>query len=250
LIAPFHNQVALVTGASGGIGSETAIRLAAGGAKVALQYHSNPVGAETALAKITAAGGSAITVQGDAGNAADAARVVAATVAAFGTLTILINGAGISTPLSVGEMTSEAIDREFAANVRSVILMTQAAAPHLAKNAANGGRVVNVSSNLAFGPMPGLTLYSAAKAAVASLTQGFARELGSRGIAVNAVAPGATITPMTEWLDQSVMDGIAASTPLGRVAQPDDIADAILFLASPGSRWVNGRTMIVDGGLI
>ncbi len=242
----FHDQVALVTGASGGIGGETAIRLAAGGARVALLYNSNPAGAEAVLAAITAAGGTAIIVQGDASDAADAARTVAETVAAFGKLTILINGAGISTPLAFGAMTQEAIDREFAANVRSVALMTQAAAPHL----AGGGRVVNVSSNLAYGPMPGMTLYCAAKAAVAALTQGFARELGAKGIAVNAVAPGATVTRMTDWLDRAVMDGIGASTPLGRVAQPDDIADAILFLAAPESRWVNGRTMIVDGGLI
>jgi 3-oxoacyl-[acyl-carrier protein] reductase len=242
----FQDQVALVTGASGGIGGETARRLAAGGAKVALQYKSNPAGAEAILAAITAAGGTAITVQGDASNAADAARVVAETVATFGKLTLLVNGAGLSTPSAFGEMTEDAIDREFAANVRSVVLMTQAAAPHL----ENGGRVVNISSNLAFGPMPGLTLYCAAKAAVASLTQGFARELGSKGITVNAVAPGATVTPMTDWLDRSVMDGIGAATPLGRVAMPDDVADAILFLASPDSRWVNGRTLIVDGGLI
>lgn len=243
---PFADQVALVTGASGGIGGETAVRLAAGGAKVSLHYHSSPAGAAAVRARIEAAGGTAIAVQGDVSDAADAARIVAETVAAFGTIDILVNGAGISTAMSFGEMTAAAFDREFAVNVRSVVLMTQAAAAHL----EGGGRIVNLSSNLAFGPMPGLTLYCAAKAAVASLTQGFARELGSRGIAVNAVAPGATVTPMTAWLDQSVMDGIAAGTPLGRVAMPDDVADAILFLASSQGRWVNGRTVIVDGGLI
>lgn len=243
---PFADQVALVTGASGGIGGETAVRLAAGGAKVSLHYNSSPAGAAAVRARIEAAGGTAIAVQGDVSDAADAARVVAETVAAFGTIDILVNGAGVSTAMGFAEMTATAFDREFAVNVRSVVLMTQAAAPHL----EGGGRIVNVSSNLAFGPMPGLTLYCAAKAAVASLTQGFARELGGRGIAVNAVAPGATVTPMTAWLDQSVMDGIAAGTPLGRVAMPDDVADAILFLASSQGRWVNGRTVIVDGGLI
>lgn len=239
-------KVAIVTGASGGIGSEVARRLASAGAAVMIHYHRSADAAEQVRAEIEAAGGAARLVQGDASDGADAARIVAETVAAFGQLDILINNAGISSFYPFGEMTAADVDREFAVNVRSVVMMTQAAAAQL----AGGGRVVNVGSNLALGPMPGLTLYAAAKAAVAALTQGFARELGSRGIAVNAVAPGATITPMTAWLEQEALDGIAAATPLGRVGQPDDVADAILFLASPRSRWVDGRTLVVDGGLI
>lgn len=244
--AGFVGQAALVTGASGGIGGETARRLAAAGALVAINYNRSADRAQALLAEIEAAGGRGVVVQGDAADPVDAERMVRETVEAFGRLDILVNNAGISTFHEFGKMTAADIDRELAVNVRSVVLMTQAAAAHL----KGGGRIVNLSSNLAVAPMPGLTLYCAAKAAVASLTQGFARELGALGIRVNAVAPGATETPMTAWLDQSVKDGIAAGTPLGRIGQPADIADAILFLASDRSAWVSGRTLIIDGGLV
>ena len=143
-------------------------------------------------------------------------------------------------------MTADAIDKEFAVNVKSVILMTQAAAPHL----ENGGRVVNVSSNLIHAPIPGMTAYCAAKSAVACLTHGFAKELGEKGITVNAVSPGATHTPMTAWLPDDMVKSISDATPLSRLAMPDDVADVIVFLASPASRWVNGRSVVVDGGLV
>ena len=239
-------KVALVTGASGGIGGETAKRLAARGVAVAVHYHSNAKAAEALVSEIKDAGGNAIIVGGDAGREDDAKRIVQETVDAFGGLNILVNNAGISTPIDFGAMVDENVDRELSANVKSVIYATQAAAPFL----ENGGRVVNVSSNLAYQPIPGMTLYCAAKAAVSCLTHGFAKELGSKGISVNAVAPGATKTQMTAWIPDEMIQGIADGTPLGRVAMPDDIADIIVFLASPESRWVNGRTVLADGGLL
>lgn len=239
-------QVAIVTGASGGIGGQTARCLAAAGAAVAVNYHHSATNAQATRSAIEAGGGRAILVQGDASDEQDAARIVAETAAAFGRLDILVNNAGISNGYEFGAMTAADVDRELAVNVRSVVMMTQAAAPHL----EGGGRVVNLSSSLAFSALPGLSLYSAAKAAVANLTQGFARELGKRGIRVNAVGPGATETPMIGWIDDAVKQGIADSTPLGRIGTPADIAEAILFFASPRSDWVTGRTLIIDGGLV
>ena len=237
---------ALITGASGGIGGEAARRLAKAGANVALHYNANKDAAELLADEIMAEGGTAIVVGGDVTDEAACKTLVDQTVEAFGGLDILINNAGISSAIPFGEMTADAIDKEFAVNVKSVILLTQAAAPHL----ENGGRVVNLSSNLAFAPMPGMTAYCAAKAAVACLTQGFAKELGPKGIAVNSVAPGATKTQMTAWIPDEMMQGIADSTPLGRVGNPDDIADVIVFLASNEARWINGRSVMVDGGLV
>jgi 3-oxoacyl-[acyl-carrier protein] reductase len=124
--------------------------------------------------------------------------------------------------------------------------MMQAVAPHFP---ASGGRIVNVSTNLAYRQIEGCVVYAASKAAVSAMTEGFARELGKRNVTVNAVAPGATSTPMTAWLSDEMKAGISASTPLGRIATPDDIADVIAFLASDDSRWVTGRTLLVDGGL-
>ena len=240
------DRVALVTGGSGGIGAEIARRLAAQGVRVAIACHLGVDAAQAVCEAIVAAGGSGLVVQGDASRAADADRMVAETIARFGGLHILVNCAGISTPAAFGTMTEAQVDRELAVNVRSVVMMTQAAALQL----EGGGRVINVGSNLAFAPLAGLTLYSAAKAAVGTLTQGFARELGSRGIAVNAVAPGATDTAMTAWLPEDIRAGIIAQTPLRRFGEPGDIADVVCFLASPSARWINGRTIIVDGGLV
>ena len=239
-------KTALITGASGGIGGETARRLAKLGANVVLHYNSNKQAAEELAAEINAEGGAAIVVGGDVTDETACKAMVEEAVRAFGGLNILINNAGISSAIPFGEMTADAIDKEFAVNVKSVILLTQAAAPHL----ENGGRVINLSSNLAFAPLPGMTAYCAAKAAVACLTHGFAKELGPRGIAVNAVAPGATRTQMTAWIPDEMMQGIADSTPLGRVGEPDDVADVIVFLACGEARWVNGCAVMVDGGLV
>ena len=239
-------KVALVTGTSGGIGGESARRLAKVGAKVAVHYNSNPDSANAIVEEITSAGGTAIAVGGDVTDEAACKSIVDATVAGLGGLDILVNNAGISSFIPFGEMTADAIDKEFAVNVKSVILMTQAAAPHL----ENGGRVVNVSSNLIHAPIPGMTAYCAAKSAVACLTHGFAKELGEKGITVNAVSPGATHTPMTAWLPDDMVKSISDATPLSRLAMPDDVADVIVFLASPASRWVNGRSVVVDGGLV
>lgn len=240
------NRTALVTGASGGIGGETARRLAAAGARVAVHGFRNVAGAEQTAAAIRKAGGDATIVTGDAGDPDDMARIADAAAAALGRIDILVHVSGTSPQMPFGEATADGVARLLRDNVVSAVLATQAAARHMPE----GGRMVLVASNLCYGPMSGLVPYAAAKSALITLAQGYARELGPRRIAVNAVAPGAIETPMTEWIPQAIRDNIAAATPLGRMGQPDDVADAIVFLASPAARWVNGRTLIVDGGLI
>jgi 3-oxoacyl-[acyl-carrier protein] reductase len=240
-------QVALVTGASGGIGRAAARALAQAGAIVGVHGFSNRDALAETVAAIEADGGRALAVYGDCAVQADCEAMVAALVAAHGRVDILVNCAGTSGQQPFGSITAEGFARVMNDNVLSTVLMMQAA---VAQFGPEGGRIVNVSTNLAFGPMAGLVPYCAAKAAVVTLTQGFARELAGRNITINSVAPGATETPMTAWIPDDMRAGIAAATPLGRMGQPDDIADIILFLASPASRWVNGRTIIADGGLI
>lgn len=237
---------ALVTGASGGIGSEVARRLADAGHPVAIHYNRSVESAQALADEIGAAGGRAIVVGGDVTSEASVAAMVTTVVEAFGTISILVNNAGLSTPMEIEDMDEARVTRELAVNVTSVALVTRACLPYMGE----GASIVNVSSNLAYSPLPGMTLYCAAKAAVASLTQGLARELGARKIRVNAVGPGATRTAMTEWLDPGVLDGIAGQTPLGRIAEPSDVAGSVMLLLSPDAGWVTGRTLIVDGGLV
>ena len=238
-------NVVLVTGGAGGIGAAIVRRFAAGGARVAIHYNRSAAAARDLAEAIEREGGSAFTVGADVTSEPDVRRMADAVADRFGGISVLVNNAGISTPMALGAMGEADISRELAANVASVVLVTQACLPHMSA----GGAIVNVSSNLAYAPLPGLTLYSAAKAAVACLTQGFARELGPRAIRVNAVAPGATRTAMTDWIDAATLAGIAAQTPLARIAEPDDIAGAVAMLASADAGWVTGRTLIVDGGL-
>jgi 3-oxoacyl-[acyl-carrier protein] reductase len=163
-----------------------------------------------------------------------------------GKIDILVNCAGILEYAPFGDIDSASFERQFSVNTLSVVLMMQAAVPHFPES---GGRIVNVSSNIAFRPIEGCAIYCASKAAVSTLTEAFSKELASKKITVNAVAPGATITPMTAWLTDDLRRGIEQATPLGRMAMPADVADVVGFLASDGSRWVTGRTILVDGGL-
>jgi 3-oxoacyl-[acyl-carrier protein] reductase len=244
--AAWNGKVALVTGGSSGIGAGAAKRLAGKGATVAVHYHAHADNAQAVVADIEAAGGSALAVGGDVSKPGDVAGIVEAVVARAGKIDILVNSAGILEYAVFGEIDPTSFERQFAINTLGVLLMMQAVAPHFP---ASGGRVVNVSTNLAYRQIEGCVVYAASKAAVSAMTEGFAKELGKKGVTVNAVAPGATLTPMTAWLSDEMKAGISASTPLGRIATPEDIADVIAFLASDESRWVTGRTLLVDGGL-
>ncbi len=240
-------KVALVTGAASGIGAAIAEALAVAGAAVAVNYRSSREAAEALVANIQSRGGTAAAFAGDVSVPEQAAELANAAAARFGRLDILVNNAGSIEAGPFGAIDEAVFRRQFTGNALSVLLMMQACVPHFPEA---GGRIINISSSLAMAPLPSTVIYSAAKAAVNTMTQGFARELGPRGITVNAIAPGATETPMTSGLAQEIKDRIAATTPLGRMALPEDIADVAVFLASDAARFVTGRVVVVDGGLI
>ena len=246
MTSEFQGKVALVTGASSGIGSAVATRLGGAGATVAVHYNSHKENAAAVASAIMSAGGTAFIVGGDVAKADDVRTIVEAVVKRCGNIDILVNCAGILEYARFGDIEPASFERQFSINALSVVLMMQAAVPHFP---GTGGRVVNVSTNIAYRPIEGCVIYSASKAAVSTLTEGFSKELASKKITVNAVAPGATATPMTAWLSDDLRRGIEQATPLGRMAMPDDVADVVAFLASEGSRWVTGRTILVDGGL-
>ena len=238
---------AIVTGGSRGIGAAVARRLAADGARVAVIYRSNRDEAEAVVSAIRASGAEAIAVQADVADATSVNAMVSTVREAFGAIDIVINNAGILEGLPVGSIDAASFDAQFRTNALSVILVTQAVLPHVP---ARGGHIVNVSSSLVYRPRAGLSVYAASKAAVGALTHAFAVELGPRNITVNAVAPALTRTDMTAPIPDEVKARMRESTPLGRLAEPEDIADAIAFLASDDARWITGRTLMTDGGFI
>jgi 3-oxoacyl-[acyl-carrier protein] reductase len=245
--ANMASRIAIVTGASSGIGAEIARRLASRGATVAVNYRQGREGAEAVVRDIEARGGTAFAIGADVSDPEQARRLADEVAARCGRIDILVNNAGILEGGRIGEIDLASVERQFRVNAFSVVYMMQAAIPHMP--ADRGGRIVNVGTNLSYAPLEGCVVYAASKAAVVTLTAGFAKELGKQHITVNAVAPGATVTPMTDWLSDDMRRGIAASTPLGRMGQPDDVADVVVFLASDAARFVTGRTVIVDGGL-
>jgi 3-oxoacyl-[acyl-carrier protein] reductase len=240
------NKIAVVTGGSRGIGAAIAHKLAAQGATVAVIYKSNAQQAQVIVDTIAGAGGTAAAFNADVSDRAAVDTVIAAIVQRFGQIDILVNNAGTFEPSPFGGIDAALVQRVFDANMGSVLNMTQAAVPHFP---AAGGRIVNVSSNLIYSPRPGTGIYAASKAAVSVLTNAFAKELGSRGITVNAVAPSMTSTDMTAATPEARRQQVIAGTPAGRIGEPADIAEVVAFLASDDSRWITGRTLLTDGGL-
>jgi len=239
-------KVALITGGSRGIGAAVARRFAAAGSQVAIGYQARSDAAESLAAEITAAGGQCLPVQGDITDGDAAQRIAADTVARFGRIDILVNCAGVAPYRALGAMDAAYIRAILDANVLGTVLITQAVLPHLT---APGGRIVNFASAMAFRPVPTSSVYAASKAAVVTLTHAWSKELGPKGITVNAIAPGVIETEMTAAILAERGPGIVASTPLGRIGQTDDIAGVALFLSSPESGWITGRTIIADGGV-
>ena len=239
-------KVAVVTGASKGIGAGIALRLAADGASVVVNYARSAGAADGVVARIRQAGGQAVAVQADVSQPAAIEALFDAAIAAFGRVDILVNNAGIYEFGDLASITPESIDRQFALNVKGLILATQAAAKAFPPT---GGVVINISSGAGVTPMAGAQVYSATKGAVDNLTRSLALELGSRGIRVVGIAPGLTVTEGTSGMDEKGAAPFVARTPLGRLGQPADIAASVSFAVSDDAGWVTGETLQVSGGL-
>lgn len=237
-------KCALVTGASRGIGAAIALALADRGANVAITYERSAERAAEVVRAIEAKGRRAVAIQADSADASAVKRSVDEAAQGLGGLDILINNAGIARGGPVAEMTLADIDAILDVNVRSVVLASQAAIPHLKE----GGRIISIGSCLGERvPFPGVTVYSMSKSALLSFTRGLARELGPRGITVNLVQPGSTDTDMNP-ADGDQSDLQRSMTALGHYGKPEDIAASVAFLASPAARQITGTTITVDGG--
>lgn len=240
-------KVALVTGASKGIGAGIAKALAAEGAAVAVNYASSREGAERVVADIRSRGGKAIAVQGDVGKAADVRRVLAETREAFGRLDVLVNNAGVFQFDPLEEVTEQEFHRQFDTNVLGPILATKEALGYF----GDAGVVINISSVAGHNPPANSVVYSATKSALDSVTRVLAQELGPRGVRVNGIAPGGVETEGVHRMGIIGSDferEMVSRTTLGRLGQPDDIAQVAVFLASPDSAWLTGETITASGG--
>lgn len=242
------DRVALVTGSSSGIGRGVAIAYAREGARVVVNY---PTAAEEARAsevcgQITAAGGQARAVQADVSDPGEVDALVSATIEAFGVPDILVNNAGIVTAGPIDELAIEQWDRVIAVHLRGTFLMIRRVLPLM--YARGSGRIINTASQLAYKGAPGFSHYTAAKAGIIALTRSVALEIGERGINVNCVAPGATHTPMLEYVPADRLEQIRRAIPLGRLATVDDIVPTYVFLAGEGGRHYQGQCLSPNGG--
>jgi 3-oxoacyl-[acyl-carrier protein] reductase len=240
-------KVALVTGASRGIGMAIAERLARDGFKLIINYSENAPPAEALVRKLENAGGQAVAVKADISDPSAVRQMFDAAEAAFGGIDVLVNNAGIMTLAPIADTDDASFDRHIAVNLKGTFNTLREAAKRLRA----GGRIVNFSSTVVGMLMPTYGVYVATKAAVEGLTSVLAKELRGRSITVNAVAPGPTATDLfLKGKPQEVVDRLAKMAPLERLGQPSDIADVVSFLAGPDAAWVNGQVLRVNGGII
>ena len=239
---------ALVTGGSRGIGRAIALRLATQGADVAFSYKGNAAAAGETVAALEALGRRALAVQADVSDVAAAETVVKATIAAFGKVDILVNNAGITRDDLIMRMSEDAWREVLETNLFGAFWMIKAVTRPMLK--ARAGRIINMTSVSGQAGQTGQANYSAAKAGLIGLTKATARELASRGITCNAVAPGFVLTELTEGLPDALKDEITSRTPLGRFGTTQEIADAVAFLASDEAAYITGQVLAVDGGLV
>ncbi|GMQ93093.1 MAG: 3-oxoacyl-[acyl-carrier-protein] reductase [Acidimicrobiia bacterium] len=240
-------DVALVTGASRGIGRAIALHLAADGFAVAVNYASNSAKADEVVSKIEEHGGSALAVQADVSDADAVAAMFEMVSNELGSVSVLVNNAGITDDGLLLRMTSDQWDNVVNTNLGSVFLCTKAALRSMLR--AKSGRIINISSVSGISGNPGQSNYAAAKAGIIGFTKSVAKEVGSRGITVNAIAPGFIQTDMTAALGDNVTDAVAEQIALGRLGLPGEVASIVGYLASDGASYITGQTIVVDGGL-
>lgn len=245
-MAKLDGKVALVTGASKGIGAGIAKSLAAAGAAVAVNYASSKQGADEVVQAIIAAGGKAVAVKGDVSLVGDATAIVEAAVKNFGRLDIVVNNSGIYEFQPIEEITEEAFHKSFNINVLGPILVTQAALKHL----SDGASIINIGSTAPLMRSESTTVYTATKAALDAVTGVLAKELGPKKIRINSVNPGFTITEGTHsYVGSDFAEGLIKQVPLGRAAHPSEIASVVTFLASDEAQWLTGELINASGGL-
>jgi 3-oxoacyl-[acyl-carrier protein] reductase len=242
-----NGKVAMVTGASRGIGSAVAERLARDGFAVVVNYSGSAEAAAAVVSKIEQAGGRALAVKADIADPRAVREMFAATVAKLGGIDVLVNNAGVMVLSNLADMDDATFDRQVAINFKGTFNTLREAAKQL----RSGGRIINFSSSVVGLLQPTYSVYAATKAAVEALTKVFTKELRGRNITVNTVAPGPTATDLfLNGKPQSVIDHLAKLAPLERLGEPDDIARAVSFLAGPDGAWINGQTLRVNGGII
>ena len=240
-------KVAIVIGASKGIGAGIAQALAAEGAAVVVNYASSQAGADAVVERITQAGGKAIAVKADVSSATEAGALVEAAVREFGRLDVLVNNSGVYEVAPLEEVTEASFRRQFDINVLGLLLTTQAAARHLGE----GGSVINIGSLVTTIVPAGMSVYTGTKGAVDAITGVLSRELGPRGIRINSINPGMVETEGAHtagFIGSDFQTHVVSQTPLGRIGQPDDIASIAVFLASDDSRWLTGQLIGAGGG--
>ncbi|MGP1407576.1 3-oxoacyl-[acyl-carrier-protein] reductase [Selenomonas sp.] len=241
-------KTALVTGASRGIGRAIALRLAEEGAQVAVNYAGNVKAAEEVKSVIEAAGGKAMLCQADVADSKAVDAMVESVVKEFGTIDILVNNAGITRDTLLMRMKDEDFDKVLDTNLKGVYYCTKVVSKLMMKKRT--GRIVNMASVVGLVGNVGQTNYAAAKAGVIGFSKAAAREMASRGVTVNVVAPGSIDTDMTAVLPEKVKEKIIADIPLGKMGEPKDIANAVLFLVSDQASYITGQVVNVDGGLV
>jgi len=241
------DKVAIVTGASRGIGREIAITLARHGAKVIINYTSNPGKAEEVVSEIKALGGAATAIQADISRVTEVERLFQQSLDSCGHVDILINNAGIMITKPLAQMTEEDFDKQFAVNVKGTFFACQQAMKHMSDN----GRIINFSTSVAGLMLPAYSVYAATKGAVEQISRHLAKEFSPRGITINTIAPGPINTELfTVGKTPEQIQGMANMNAFGRLGEPDDISKVVLFLVGQDSQWITGQTLRVNGGMV